>query len=306
MAPNAIVHIGFNKCGSTAIQKWLAANRGKLAREGIAYRRTDPRPLVACANPQFVELAFSLADRPTPPRPMSNILGYRTGDLVGQRRVADAFAEDYTEWVQSHGLATTVISNEALGPLLSTPGLAAALDTWLRTRFGRVHYIAYIREPLAWLISRYGHARRQGNVTCDIDTFLKRQKRTPFWTSLDTWRQAVGRQNLEVRLFDEEWLSEPGLISDFSERLGLDPRGQERRAQRANLSYFPAPNIWDFALRRLRRRNTLQDRPVPSAASVARVEAANRADLDRLEQTFFADRPDEFRAWAHQPVAAGR
>ena len=297
----AVVHIGFNKCGSTAIQKWLAANHGALAARGFAHRRTDPRPHAICSNPQFADLAFSEAGEAMPARAMSEVLGYEPGDLQAQRRVTTAFAEGMDAWLSAVSARTVLISNEFLGPWLKTPALVQALDRWLSARFETVRYVAYIRAPVQWLVSVYGQSlKRRAHLLPPFDTFARRH-RVPFREALGVWRDTVGPDRLDVRAYQENWRMGPGLMADYCTAVGLEPAGLPVHFDPVNLSYSddgtnPSGSSWQA---------NLPDRPRPSAELTDLLLSREAAGFDWIGQSFFPGRSAEFADWVRSGLLDG-
>ena len=294
----AIVHIGFNKCGSSAIQTWLAENSGALAAQGIGYTKTDPRPRPHCTNPQFLVLAHSEAGVTMRPRPNAQMLGVVAGDRVSQDRVARAFEGDYVAWLKDTSHHTYVISSEHLGIGPESPGVAAALDQWTRRTIGPTGFVAYLRRPAAWIVSAFGHRMRKKLDDLSLDDFALRVSPIPMLSALRTWVKAVGSDRLDLRLFDEDWLHSDGLIPDFAQVVGADRSALAKGSQRINTSFretaFPLGGLF-----RARPK-----RPRISPAVLDRVHAANAEGLDWVQRTFFPAQEARFRSWLHSETYA--
>ncbi|MBY6114988.1 hypothetical protein KUW09_13800 [Mameliella alba] len=287
--PDAILHIGFNKCGSTALQQWLGDQSGALADQGIWYQRMDPRESVTCTNPHLQVLACSLADEEVPARPMNAVLGIT--DRTSQDRVAQTFRQDFEARVAKGGFSTWVGSSEALVSRNMSQGAITALANWLSSLFGRLRVVAYIRRPDAWLVSLYGHAGRRHGGNETLSDFATRVKAVPFAPILRKWENAVGRDALDVRLFREDWLKGAGLVEDFSTVLGL-PDGQiQTRARRLNTSFRDG-------LRGLSPLSRGPKRPSLTDELRASIRHRNAEAMDWIEDTYFADHRDSFRSWA--------
>lgn len=285
---DAILHIGFNKCGSTALQQWLGARADALAGHGIWYQRMDPRPEVVCTNPHLQVLAFTLAGQPVPERPMNTVLGIAEGDRAAQDAVAHRFREDFEGRVAEGGFRTWVGSSESLVSRFMTPEAAGALADWLSGLFDRVRYVAYVRRPDSWVVSSYGHKQRKAERPEDLAEFVEGVGPAPFARVLDLWRSAVGQDALDVRLFDESWLAGRGLVEDFQTVLGLAPGAMPAEVERVNTSYRSGRLPWSRAPRR----------PTLPAAMRETIARRNAEGMTWIENTFFADRRAEFRSWA--------
>ncbi|MBY6118941.1 hypothetical protein [Mameliella alba] len=286
--PDAILHIGFNKCGSTALQQWLGDQASALADQGIWYRRMDPRDDVVCTNPQLQVLACTLAGEDVPARPMNAVLGIT--DRASQDRVAEDFRRDFEARVAKGGFDIWVGSSEALVGRNMTPAATQALADWLSSLFGRVRYVAYIRRPEPWLVSLYGHHKRRSGQDESLAEFAKRVGQAPFARLLGMWQQAVGPEALDVRLFREDWLRGSGLVEDFASVLGLPSGVVETRAKRLNTSFRDG-------LRGLMPMARAPKRPSLSAETRSAIANRNAETMAWIEGHCFADRRAEFRTW---------
>jgi hypothetical protein len=238
---DAIVHIGFNKCGSTALQAWLAKNIDALARSGFAYRRTDPRSDVICSNPQFFELAYHLADADRiPRREFAEIAGFDPWDKVARSSYLDAFTSDYDHWLSHQRDKTVIISNEWLGPYLGSTALISGFDTWLTKRFDNVRYLAYIRSPIAWTLSAWSqHRDAPGREEAALQDFIAADMPdllTSFSRTLPAWETTIGRSRLDLRLFDEAWRKTGGLLADFMQACRIPATADLSTAPHVNAS----------------------------------------------------------------------
>lgn len=288
--PDAILHIGFNKCGSTALQSWLGENADGLRAQGVLYRRMDPRKDVICSNPLLKVLAFHLAGQTVPHRAINAVLGIAQGDMTAQTRVATAFRADFEQRVAQGGFDTWVGSSEALVARHMTQEAVCGLVDWLSSLFGTVRVVAYIRSPAAWLVSLYGHHARRTNGAESLPDFLTRVGETPFEPVLRMWEQAVGHEAMDVRLFQEDWLTGSGLVEDFAKVLNLPDGAIDPRSKRLNTSYRSG-------LLGLTRTGRQPKRPELCEQSRARIARQNADSMAWIESTYFADRQAEFETW---------
>ena len=295
----AVLHIGFNKCGSTAIQTWLEEQRGWLRDKGIFWDREDPRPRFACANPQFFVLAHTLARRPVPDLPIFHVLGLHKGDTDTQVRLAHEVLDRVQALATRDDLRTFVMSSEFFVSPHVTKAIPHHLHGWLQQHFERVRYVAYIRQPLPWLISLHGHLVKQNKMDETLEHFLTTHKAW-FRPRLELWRAGLPQGiELDVRLFEESWLSGDGLLDDFAQLLGLTkapgtraaPVNRVYRAPTAGLRQQISAAAW-----RLKPR----PRVAPDLARLVHDRHAD--DMAWIAETFFAGRRDAFRAWAGSPA----
>ena len=297
--PNAIIHIGFNKCGSTAIQKWLAISKTELSRQGFLHKRTDPRPHVICSNPQYAVLAYSLIGALAPPRQINELLGFEIGNQVSQDKMAFAFRDKIEALATDNPDKTFIISSEYfVAEVMNEPEIKA-LVAWFSKTFQSVKYIAYIRNPAAWLVSLHGQNTRQGVTDGDFESFLDRKTSVPFSRILNFWKNAVGKDKLDVRLFNEKWLSGDGLIADFSEAIGYKAEKVARKSPLVNASF--TNNSLPLLSRMQHMFRKPQERPLIGQQMRARITLANSANLDWVCEEFFADKAIEFDRWSEAP-----
>jgi len=289
--PSAIIHIGFNKCGSTAIQAWLATQRAALDAHGVQHLHTDPRPDVICSNPQMASLAHSLGGSNPPDRPMNAVLGIT--DCASQDRVAQDFAAQIEADVEKGRFGTFLASCEYLSFAGLTQRDMEGLHLWLTSLFTRVRYVVYIRQPAPWLISLHGHAARLGASSETLEAFTTRLPTTPFADVLKRWSSAVGAEALRVRLFYEAWLSGEGLITDFARTIGVPEMAEAQAATLFNTSFAARAGTGPNA-----RVSAHAPRPKLSAEAQTRVTQANAPALAWIGDTFFEGNRPWYDRWA--------
>ncbi|WP_417206421.1 hypothetical protein [Antarctobacter sp.] len=292
---DAIVHIGFNKCGSTAIQKWLADSIPDLKRQGVFFQRTDPRPDVVCTNPHLSLLAYTLADQDAFAHPVHDVLGAPPGDRAAQDRVAMAFREKIETQAAEMPGRIFVFSCELLTARVLGDRPIAALVDWFRSVFVRVRAIVYIRRPEPWLVSLFGHEKLRDATQETLSDFVLRIRTASFASSLQSWNRALGPDLIDVRLFQEKWLSGTGLIADFVEALKVPGllSGSDRSLINTGFQSTGRGlrSLISAALGRGKQRPSLS--PDVSQA----VRSANADDMDWIENTYFSADRDRFRGW---------
>ena len=296
--PDAVIHIGFNKCGSTAIQRWLGETASELEELGTCYMRTDPRPDIVCTNPHMLVLAYTLADQTIPFRPLNTILGFGKDDRVQQDIVAYEYKAALEVRISSDSCKQFVASSEPLAGRPLTVDVMTALASWLSDTFNSVRYIAYIRNPEAWMCSLYGHDIRGGRTSDTFEEFVQRVQTVPFAMLLKRWVSVVGKSAIDVRLFDEKWLTGPGLLDDFSQQLKVRDQLTFPALTGINTSWrSDARGSWRKVFPRMKASNRLPTRPRLSPSVSQALFERNIDELDWIEETFFKDRSAEFRTW---------
>lgn len=289
------MHIGFNKCGSTAIQKWLAGSREQLRKQGLFFQRTDPRADVVCSNPHLSLLAYTLADQEAFAHAIYGALGVAPGDREAQDKIALAFKAKIETQAAEMPDQTFVFSSEFLTARVFDARPVSALVEWLRSVFARVRAIVYIRRPDAWFISLFGHNSRRDATGETLTEFALRLRTPSFARRLQSWEKALGPDLIDVRLFKEKWLSGSGLIADFAEALKVPGLSDVSDGSLVNTGFRSRRrSVRSLLLAALGRR---KQRPTLSPDVSRIICSANADDMVWIENTYFSTDRDRFRGW---------
>lgn len=305
----AVVHIGLNKTGSNSIYTWLDRNAAALRRQGVWFDGLAPHggPAFSTAT-GWVVFARS-AEPGWTPGPFE-----RQAFRLSSRADLDARVATFLQHVEAglpEGPGTYVTSAEMIGGL-DTPEAIGALHGWFTARFDTVRYVVYLRDQVAWVASAYNQAIRAGE-TLDLDAFIARQGRNDYHALVTRWHAAVGRDALEVRLFDRRDFVRGDLIEDFAALIGAATAGTVKpprkntamSALRLRATRAVSRLTGDFAARAgllpLQRR--LYRLPLPdfgaklrlSDTQAAQVRAMNAEGNAKLAALLFPDRTDLFR-----------
>ncbi|WP_395644816.1 hypothetical protein [Terricaulis sp.] len=280
------LHIGWSKTGTTAIQRTLEENRGRLAEAGFTY--------------------------PGRERHHAALFRTLTRTLPGVNAAREA-ARTITEMRAAPG--DLIISSEGFASLPA--GLVRVFFALPRTR---VIVVAYVREQADRFASHY-----QQQVKADLESRTFAEFAAPLqidWTPLlDDWAAAFGRENLIVRTYDDD------VVSDFLDVLGVDAGALDIPAG------DPNPSIGGALLEAKRRFNAgfdgdwraLQKLLYPvllelanaypdyrgrvgaSAALIESIRARHRASNETLARKYL-DRAAAFpdRPWPTTPVFTER
>lgn len=226
MAKKAIVHIGRNKTGSTALQFDLSDKRHLLEGYGYTY------PLEHFSHEYLVyELEPSLS---------------ATLSLQSKEDMASLSARLRVAFDESN--QTVILSSEGFqncAPL--------ALRQWLGNTETTI--VVYLREQVANLASSYQQEVKQLLVTEDFETWAAKYtyNHLDYMDFLDKWSEVFGRDNMIVRPYDRQQLHQQDITADFLSILGITdfaPFLQDRRPD-AN------PSIAGALLEAKRRINRL-------------------------------------------------
>jgi hypothetical protein len=309
----AVVHVGMPKTGTTSIQEWLLANAGALAQAGIAY---DPMPVPGL--PQVtsqLEIGFCQFERCGELIPDdATRANYQLDQPGRQAELARQYEEVFAAAVaraRQAGCHTFAISSEHLGAWCWKPHHAQALDGWLAQFFAERRYVIYIRRQEDWLLSLYSqHVKNGGTET--LQEFIAAYGKTHFLLKARVFAEAVGRENLMLRLMDRDAMKDGDLYADFAETLGVDASDFARPdVQNPSLSMQTAeflrlmngyfrPRVDNNSRRNplfhgvpefLERISVKGRKLALTPEQVAEVRALNAAQNETLRAEFFPDRP---------------
>lgn len=190
-----VLHIGANKTGSSAIQRFVQKNRASLLNRGFAI----PDRTLGWSDKVTGEHVFTLQSW------ISN--GYAPIEVEG-------FIEQL-ESTKPEG-KTIFISAENLSNLGS-----AKIFTPLSKR--RVKVIFYIRRQDDIIASSW--QQWHSKVQSEFDAWLINALQSiGHWEQvINDWAEIVGRDNIDVAIFDREEFHDGDILKDFVTRLELDP-----------------------------------------------------------------------------------
>ena len=220
--PRVFLHIGGAKCGSSAIQAYLARNRDMLAGRGLAV----PGIALDFASDTTGEQIWFFEDAMT------------AGDLS---LIATKFRA-LLNAVERKGFRDVVVSAENI---CNHPSLAPFLAETLSD--AEVKVVFYVRRQDDFLISSW----QQWNLKRfdSVESFLTaRMGQDARWLTMITpWAEAFGDASITVRPFLRSRLRNGDVIDDFFDVIGVSQEGLLPLARNANPSF-------DEALARLAHR----------------------------------------------------
>lgn len=214
-----IIHIGTHKTGTTALQQFLHANRGLLARCGFHYA-TPPHGL---QHSNFVANALN----------------------GGESRSVRAFLTKHTEIARRHGAHTILMSAEnfyAMSVLSSMQRrqictnaverdhtLIEMLRALIPESITTPQIVCYFRRPDRYAESLYSqHVKRGISFAGTFDEFLPIIRPALFYeTCIRLWADVFDKKNCTVRLYES---AAADIVSDFVPNvLNVDGLGQFSR-----------------------------------------------------------------------------
>ncbi len=212
-----VLHIGYHRTGSSALQAFLFENRVALRQHGVVY----PQPLAPRIS--HLEIARSVfPDRIT----------WLTEDYVFE----DVLAHHRRVIDDAPAGSTIVLSCEELTYFESAPERMAQL----RAAFAGIEtkVVAYIRRPADFLGSLYNYAVLHGALLSFSDFIVDQvpPDSAKFSRRLAPWRQTFGEGHVIVRDYDD---LQEDLASDFLTAIGKSEASSLGRTRHGNGGIHP-------------------------------------------------------------------
>lgn len=298
----AVVHVGLEKTGSTAIQSWLHGESGALRSEGILVPRS-------IGSPNHTRLVAACLDDGVVDNLKAHFLSER-GESEGRFRARTKAAFD-AEVGAARDWSTLVVSSELISSRLHSPTEVLRLAGWLAPHVDSLHFVIYLRRQDDLAVSRFSSALRAGHdgfddIWSDLSaaSFLRHPPERSVADGAEYFDfsriigrlEAVAGARIDVRLYEA---APPGgtIVDDFASILGL-PQGRVRTgAARANPALSAEAQ---YVISQLNRTNRVQwpsgARNTPYRALLRKIEGevtGARRMVPRAEAQGFVDR---FRA----------
>jgi hypothetical protein len=201
--PRLVLHIGAGKCGSSAIQQFLLANRHDLRKRGVLFpgRNLEDDDTPGSQQLQFFE---------------DNVDDDSFPDLVRRRLLG------LHEIVMAEDLHTVIISAENLINPKPFPRLFAGL----RKRYD-IRVVVYVRRQDDYVVSGWQqwHIKRHTDFW---DYYGRIRGRIDWHRDLERWKQIFGLDAITVRNFSSRTLIDGDVVSDFCQAVDLDPDHYQR------------------------------------------------------------------------------
>lgn len=222
----AILHIGTEKTGTTALQAYLATKRDALAERGFWYSK-------AAGKKNHLKLYLYASEGMGNAKTMI--------DRIAKDAESDSFENEFVEElereVREHGDKTFVFSNEHCRGRLSKPQVAR-LHGLLSRLFDEIQIVVYIRRQDELAVSRYSTMLKAGlaretviNNTGEQEYFYD------YWRFLQRWSAIFEKARMTVRIFEKGALKGDSVIADFCEATGVP--ALTHKDKRENQSLLP-------------------------------------------------------------------
>lgn len=200
MTRRLILHIGFDKAGSSAIQRaFFGYDDGSTAYMDLFH-----------ANHSY-EVWSLFLDRET----MNRVGRDQLQSRETQQRLAASARERMLAQL-ALGRDTLILSGEGLSAALRAKDIDRLLN-FFRPHVEEIKVIVYLREPKAYRRSGLQERLKRGRCTIAKAPFADYRRR------LEPWEAAVGRDAIDFVLFSPATLAGQDVVSDFAARVGLAP-----------------------------------------------------------------------------------
>ena len=205
-----VLHIGMAKTGTSTIQETLGQGADQLRDQGIFYAPWKP------FNHSFTFTVLFLG-QPEKSFYYKQLAPISDEDWAQElRRLADQWkaffsAADKGSWV---------VSAENLGRLAEDELLA--LRAFVEPYFDEIKVVAYVREPLRALKSKWEQDVKELRQPVEPQALLARTKKQMTYRYFRRWIDTFGRDNFVLRRFDPASFEGGNLLSDFLKAAELE------------------------------------------------------------------------------------
>lgn len=222
-----VLHIGLEKTGTTAIQRFMTANREALGGVGVLY----PASLGPVGHTALAAYAQDDGARDDIRGPF----GIESDkDLAAFR---DRTTTSLAAAVRSHSGPLCVLSNEHCSSRLTDYSEIARLHALLRPLFDRIEVLVYLRRQDEFLLSSYSTAIKSGAIhRLGVPDPEFTRHRYRYDLLLERWAREFGTDSVRCRIYDRSQLPNGDVIDDFTRAIGLVEIAGYRRPPNLNES----------------------------------------------------------------------
>lgn len=222
---NYILHIGYGKTGTTALQRFLAANRSQLMERGIVYPD-------AKVNGSWLD---------TPDHNM--VARALTGQLGWWNLTPEEYFRQFEKQRQDADADTVILSGESFMGFLQPWSFDSPEAYWkaladLATRIAEllkgheVVVVAYLRRQDEWVDSainqmiKFGALMDDDSALWSTETLLEKYApRLDYACCLDVWAKAFGDHALKIGVYEPKTFREGGIVTEFLALTGINDDG---------------------------------------------------------------------------------
>lgn len=223
---NIILHIGWYKTGTTAIQEFLFDNALRLKKNCKIYYPNEG--LFANAHHVFAWALQNKMDTPW-------------GNLLLNSKVFEQKLTLAIDNAKLIGCKTILLSSEDFCTL--DEGKLKFLRGVLSELASKVKIIVYLRRQDLLMESSYNMEVKWwgSRMTLPFDDYIKGKEGFPnYYEILKVWERIFGREALVIRPYDEKYLNSKDVRIDFCKSAGINHSALHFTAGRSNQSLGPA------------------------------------------------------------------
>jgi hypothetical protein len=231
MAARLILHIGTEKTGSTAIQRFLSSQRDCLFFQGYGV----PRSLGAVEHRRFALFFYQHEQKDD----LTQTEGLDQLCLQDRKAAIAIWQQEFDEEIARRPDHSWVVSSEHIhSRILHNESCLEKMAAYVKERFDEVQIIVYLREPLSAALSLWSTAVLNGAALTDLPL-----PDNEYWHRLCCHRSTIDQLEkwfpgqFRPRLFAPENWIDGDIIRDFSVATGINlPFDYQTSPQRANTS----------------------------------------------------------------------
>jgi len=223
-----ILHIGYGKTGTTALQRFLASNREELRERGILY-----------PDAKVNGVWLGSFDHNMVARALVGRLGWWNTSL-------EAYLSQFEEQCRSTGAHTVILSAESFMGFLQPWDFDSADAYWHALGNNAAHLakileghqitiVVYLRRQDHWMDSainqtiKYGGLLDDGAARWPTEILVEKYApRLDYARCLDAWAQAFPSATVKVGVYERGQLNDHGIVEDFFSLIRLPSDGLKR------------------------------------------------------------------------------
>ena len=199
-----ILHIGYNKTGTTAIQNSFYYNRKSLEKNGLFYPKKCRGKRKSPAHHALAESLLFHIGKPLPRFVKTKI--YR-------KYKAEHYWNVLKKELTESNCSSAFISSEAFSRLRGHPEQMKFIREQLKN--WDIKVLVYLRNQPEFLASAYNQAVKRGHETRTVDELMQSGwMKIDYFIELEQWASVFGPENIIVRIFDKKKMP-GGVVADI-------------------------------------------------------------------------------------------
>ncbi len=213
--PEIFLHIGIAKTGTTSLQSFLSSNPKLLRKHGFFYPKSP-------GQKNHTDLANFAQDDDKLDDELRKLEGITDKNSLDQFR--SSFESRFIREVTKAKSKKIVLSNEHCWNKLNSSSEIARLHRLLRQISNNIKVVVYLRRQDDLLVSAFSTAIKAGRTKkFGIPDPHTGRNQYNFYKLLDLWGNVLGDDNIVVKRFDRNTLTQGNIVADFLDTIGLKP-----------------------------------------------------------------------------------